>query len=188
MMTLDPDLSLSLRVSFEVRSKQEIFVATNISSSTMLALVTLIHLFAVPLAVALCHPVTDPILNLADCNATVLQMPNSAIGLDFHVDPLGNHVPGTLFTAGGDPTSPLNLPRSFIVNECQVTVTMRNGFTGYYAIWAQLRIAAARIVQVCVVGVPGVQDGGPPGRGGNHTYGRMQVEVTPRLSAPDDLE
>ncbi|KAI9879808.1 MAG: hypothetical protein M1830_006990 [Pleopsidium flavum] len=150
----------------------------------MLALFTLIHLFAAAIAVphnAICNHVTNPSLNFRDCSAAVSLIPDSAVGGD--IVHLGTHGPFSRFTAGGDPDSPINLPRYFTADECQVTVTMRNGFTSYYAVWAELRLAATIVLHGCVAGVPGLLDGGPPGRGGNATYGRIEV----RIAAPANV-
>lgn len=157
-------------------------------SPTMLILITLVHLLAAAanLAVAQRCYHSEPALISRDCQLAVEQMPNSIYMVDFHVVG-GRVIPHNTFTSGIIVPTYYSLPKIFVHNGCQVTVSMAAGVTHEPAIWGELKVVAATTVTACVTGVVGLPGSGPPGRSGSDMHRNILVVVAPVLGPPMNL-
>lgn len=115
-----------------------------------------------------CNPESNANLDLQDCHSALQQVPGGhGVGL-----PLG----------GIDPTSPDYLPREFTHNGCRITIQLAPGLNHVILSWETVRYRTALLVNLCVGGLgawaPGYSNHGlVPGRGGNDTYGGVQIGV-----------
>jgi len=125
------------------------------------------HLLPLQRRDVICNP-DNANLNLQDCHSALLRVPGGhGIGL-----PLG----------GIDPTSPYYLPREFTHNGCRITIQLAPGLNHVILSWATVRYRTGLLVNLCVGGLgawaPGYSNHGlVPGRGGNDTYGGVQIGV-----------
>lgn len=126
------------------------------------------HLLPLQRRDVICNPDPNANLNLHDCHLALRRLPGGhGIGI-----PLG----------GIDPTSPYYLPREFVHNRCRIMVQLVPELHVAMLSWATVRYRATLLVNLCVGGLgawaPGYSNHGlVPGRGGNDTYGGVQIGV-----------